>query len=39
MVGRHHQLDGNEFEQVLGVGDGEKMMQMVMLQSMGSQRV
>ena len=23
MVGRHHQLDGHEFEQVLGVGDGQ----------------
>ena len=23
MVGRHHQLDGNEFEQAPGVGDGE----------------
>ena len=22
MVGWHHQLDGREFEQVLGVGDG-----------------
>ena len=22
MVGRHHQLDGYEFEQTLGVGDG-----------------
>ena len=22
MVGWHHQLDGHEFEQVLGVGDG-----------------
>ena len=21
MVGRHHQLDGHEFEQALGVGD------------------
>ena len=39
MVGWHHQLDGHESEQVLEVGDGEKMMQMVMLQSMGSQKV
>ena len=39
MVGWHHQLDGHESEQVLEVGDGEKMRQMVMLQSMGSQRV
>ena len=23
MVGRHHQLDGHELEQVLGVGDGQ----------------
>ena len=23
MVGRHHQLDGHEFEQALGVGDGQ----------------
>ena len=23
MVGRHHQLSGHEFEQVLGVGDGQ----------------
>ena len=23
MVGWHHQLDGHEFEQALGVGDGE----------------
>ena len=22
MVGHHHQLDGHEFEQALGVGDG-----------------
>ena len=22
MVGQHHQLDGHEFEQVQGVGDG-----------------
>ena len=32
MVGWHHQLDGHESEQVLGVGHG-------VLQSMGSQRV
>ena len=24
MVGRHHQLNGHEFEQVLGVGDGQE---------------
>ena len=24
MVGWHHQLDGHEFEQALGVGDGQK---------------
>ena len=23
MVGRHHQLDRHEFEQALGVGDGQ----------------
>ena len=23
MVGCHHQLDGHEFEQTLGVGDGQ----------------
>ena len=23
MVGRHHQLNGHEFEQTLGVGDGQ----------------
>ena len=32
MVGWHHQLNGHEFDQVLGVGDGQ------VLQSMGSQR-
>ena len=35
MVGWHHQLDGHEFEQALGVGDGQPSM----LQSMVSQRV
>ena len=35
MVGWHHQLDGHEFEQALGVGDGQPSM----LQSMGWQRV
>ena len=24
MVGWHHQLNGHEFEQVLGVGDGQE---------------
>ena len=33
MVGWHHWLDGHEFEQTPGFGDGE------VLQSMGSQRV
>ena len=33
MVGWNHQLDGHEFEQALGVGDGQGM-----LQSMGSHR-
>ena len=23
MVGQHHRLDGHEFEQALGVGDGQ----------------
>ena len=34
MVGWHHQLYGYEFEQALGVGDGQGS-----LQSIGSQRV
>ena len=34
MVGWHHQLNGHEFEQTLGVGDGQEG-----LQPMGSQRV
>ena len=34
MVGWHHQLDGHEFEQALGIGGRPGM-----LQSMGSQRV
>ena len=33
MVGWHHQLDGHEFEQAVGVGDGQES-----LQSMGLQR-
>ena len=37
MVGWHHQLDGYEFEQALGVGDGQG--GLAMLQFMGSQRV
>ena len=36
MVGRHHQLNGHEFEQALGVGDGEG--SLACYQSMGSQR-
>ena len=35
MVGWHHRLNGHEFEQDLGVGDGQGHV----LQSMGSQRV
>ena len=35
MVGWHHRLDEHEFEQVLGVGDGQG--KPIMLQSMGSQ--
>ena len=37
MVGWHHQLNGHEFEQALGVG--AKTGRPGMLQSMGSQRV
>ena len=37
MVGWHHRLAGHEFEQVLGVGDGQG--SLGVLQSMGSQRV
>ena len=37
MVGWHHRLDGREFEQALGVGDGQG--SLAVLQSMGSQRV
>ena len=37
MVGWHHQLDGHEFEQALGVGAGRSGKPGV-LQSMGSQR-
>ena len=34
MVGSHHQLNGQEFESTLGVGDGRGY-----IQFMGSQRV
>ena len=34
MVGWHHRLDGHEFEQAPGVGDGQGV-----LRFMGSQRV
>ena len=37
MVGWHHGLYAHEFEQALGVGDGQG--SLVCLQSMGSQRV
>ena len=37
MVGWHHRLDGHEFEQALGVGDGQ--VSLGVLQSMGLQRV
>ena len=37
MVGWHHWLDGYEFEQTAGVGDGQG--SLAVLQSMGSQRV
>ena len=36
MVGWHHRLYGHEFEQALGVGDGQGSL---VLQSMGLQRV
>ena len=40
MVEWHHQLNGHEFEQALGVGDGQGSLVMDrVLQSMGSQRV
>ena len=38
MVGWHHQLDGHEFEQTPGVGDGQGSLAYY-IQSMGSQRV
>ena len=38
MVGWHHQLDGHEFEQALGVGDGQGNCP-GLVQSMGSQRM
>ena len=38
IVGWHHRLDGHEFEQALGVGDGQGGLGVV-LQSLGSQRV
>ena len=37
MVGWHHRLDGHDFEQALGVGDGQG--SLIVLQSMGLQRV
>ena len=36
MIGWHHRLNGHEFEQALGVGDGQGSL---VLQSIGSQRV
>ena len=36
IFGRHHQLNGHEFEQTLGNGEGQGK---PVLQSMGSQRV
>ena len=38
MVGWYHRLDGHEFEQSPGVGDGQRKKPGV-LKSMGSQRV
>ena len=37
MIGEHHRLDGHEFEQAPGVGDGQG--KPGMLQSIKSQRV
>ena len=37
MVGWHHRLDGHEFEQTLGDGEGQG--SQAVLQSLGSQRV
>ena len=37
MVGWHHRLNGHEFDQALGIGDGPG--KPGVLQSMGSQRV
>ena len=37
MVGWHHQLNGHEFEQALGVGDGQG--SLTLWQFMGLQRV
>ena len=37
MVGWHHQLNGREFEQTLGDSEGQG--SLVVLQSMGSQRI
>ena len=37
MFGWHHRLDGHEFDQALGVGEGQG--KPGMLQSMGLQRV
>ena len=37
MVGWHHQLNGHEFEQTLGAGDGQG--SLGVLWSMGSRRV
>ena len=36
MVGWHHRLDGHEFEQALGVGDGQR--SLVVVQCVESQR-
>ena len=38
MVEWHHQVDGHEFEQALGDGDGQQSLEYCM-QSTGSQRV
>ena len=39
MVGWHHQLNGHEFEQAVGDGEGQGSLACYMLQSMELQRV
>ena len=35
MIGWHHRLDGHEFEQALGVGDGQEAQRAAVLRSVG----